>query len=106
MASKEELTDEHGLRVFVSGGGCSGLQYGMAFDTARDTDTINAVDGVRVIVDPISLDYLRGRKRWRKPHLVGLAYDFQRIEALPVNDWDVPLTAIVTDNATYHTAQP
>lgn len=53
-----------------------------------------------------SLDYLRGRKRWRKPHLVGLAYDFQRIEALPVNDWDVPLTAIVTDNATYHTAQP
>jgi len=53
-----------------------------------------------------SLDFLRGRRHWRKPHLIGLAYDFQRLETLPVNDWDVPLTAIVTDSATYSTAQP
>jgi 5-formyltetrahydrofolate cyclo-ligase len=53
-----------------------------------------------------SLDFLRGRRFWRKPHLVGLAYDFQRVDALPVNDWDVPLMSIVTDRHTYITAQP
>jgi len=53
-----------------------------------------------------SLDFLRGREYWRKPHLVGLAYDFQRVDTLPVNDWDVALTAVVTDHASYFTAQP
>jgi len=51
----------HALRVFVSGGGCSGMQYGMAFEeTPRDFDKIVAVDGVRLIVDPTSLMYLQG----------------------------------------------
>jgi len=53
-----------------------------------------------------SLDFLRGRRHWRKPHLIGLAYDFQRVEKLPAEDWDVPLTAIVTDHTIYQTAQP
>lgn len=51
----------HALRVFVSGGGCSGMQYGMAFEeTAREFDKVVAVDGVRLIVDPTSLMYLQG----------------------------------------------
>ncbi len=51
----------HALRVFVSGGGCSGLQYGMAFEeNARDFDQVVAVDGVRLIIDPTSLMYLQG----------------------------------------------
>lgn len=52
----------HALRVFVSGGGCSGLQYGMAFEAEpRDFDTVvDAGDGVRLIVDPTSMMYLRG----------------------------------------------
>ncbi len=51
----------HALRVFVSGGGCSGMQYGMAFEeTPRDFDKVVAVDGVRLIVDPTSLMYLQG----------------------------------------------
>lgn len=51
----------HALRVFVSGGGCSGLQYGMAFEeTARDYDKVVEVDGVRLLVDPTSLMYLQG----------------------------------------------
>lgn len=51
----------HALRVFVSGGGCSGLQYGMAFEEApRDFDAVVEEDGVRLIVDPTSLMYLRG----------------------------------------------
>lgn len=49
------------LRVFVSGGGCSGMQYGMRFEEApQDFDALVEVDGVRLIVDPTSLMYLQG----------------------------------------------
>jgi iron-sulfur cluster assembly protein len=52
---------EHALRVFVSGGGCSGLQYGMAFEqTPRDYDAVIESDGVKLVIDPTSLLYLRG----------------------------------------------
>ena len=51
----------YGLRVFVSGGGCSGLQYGMAFEaTARDFDTVIDQGGVQLFVDPTSMMYLAG----------------------------------------------
>lgn len=51
----------HALRVFVSGGGCSGLQYGMAFEEgARDFDAVVEEDGVRLLIDPTSLMYLKG----------------------------------------------
>jgi len=52
----------HALRVFVSGGGCSGMQYGMAFEEApRETDrVVVAENGVRLIVDPTSVMYLEG----------------------------------------------
>lgn len=51
----------HGLRVFVSGGGCSGLQYGMAFEARpRDFDTVVDQNGVKLLVDPTSLMYLAG----------------------------------------------
>lgn len=51
----------HALRVFVSGGGCSGLQYGMAFESEpRDFDALVEVDGIRLVVDPSSMLYLKG----------------------------------------------
>ncbi len=51
----------HALRVFVSGGGCSGMQYGMAFETEpRDFDALVEQDGVRLVIDPTSLLYLKG----------------------------------------------
>jgi iron-sulfur cluster assembly protein len=51
----------HALRVFVSGGGCSGMQYGMAFEESpKDFDRVVEVDGVRLIIDPTSLMYLEG----------------------------------------------
>ncbi len=51
----------HALRVFVTGGGCSGMQYGMAFESeAQEFDRVVAVDGVRLLVDPTSLMYLEG----------------------------------------------
>ncbi|HLU08370.1 MAG TPA: iron-sulfur cluster assembly accessory protein, partial [Oceanobacillus sp.] len=51
----------YALRVFVSGGGCSGLQYGMAFEQApRDFDAVVETEGVKLVIDPTSLMYLQG----------------------------------------------
>jgi iron-sulfur cluster assembly accessory protein len=58
---REKQLDGYGLRVFVSGGGCSGLQYGMTFDNeARDGDATWSAFGMNVMVDPISARYLSG----------------------------------------------
>jgi iron-sulfur cluster assembly accessory protein len=49
----------HGLRVFVSGGGCSGMQYGMALEAeARPYDHVVESHGVKVFIDPTSMMYL------------------------------------------------
>ncbi len=48
------------LRVYVEGGGCSGMQYGMTFDTKQADDREFAQNGVSVIIDAQSLEYLRG----------------------------------------------
>lgn len=51
----------YSLRVFVSGGGCSGFQYGMALDNQiRDSDLVSEMEGIKVIVDEVSIKYLRG----------------------------------------------
>jgi 5-formyltetrahydrofolate cyclo-ligase len=52
-----------------------------------------------------SFAFLLGRKHWRKPQLVGLAYEFQQLPSLPPQPWDVPLTAVATD-ATWHRFKP
>ncbi len=52
---------DYSLRVFVSGGGCSGLQYGMAFEKEADeSDTRVDTQGVSLLVDSMSLEYLHG----------------------------------------------
>src|ERR1700738_423622 len=57
----QENNPQLGLRVFVSGGGCSGLQYGMAFDdNVRAGDELVEQEGVRVVIDDFSAPYLRG----------------------------------------------
>ena len=51
----------YALRVFVSGAGCSGFQYGMALEgNIQDSDHTCEFDGVTVVVDQLSIDYLRG----------------------------------------------
>ncbi|MFK7815913.1 MAG: iron-sulfur cluster insertion protein ErpA [Gammaproteobacteria bacterium] len=57
----EEKNDNLKLRVFVSGGGCSGFQYGFTFDeTLQDGDTSVVNSGVTLLVDPMSFQYLMG----------------------------------------------
>ena len=46
------------LRVYVEGGGCSGLQYGMIFDETRDDDVVSEYFGVKVLTDKFSANYL------------------------------------------------
>lgn len=60
LLEKRELSDL-ALRVFVSGGGCSGFQYGMALeDNIRETDIVKEQHGVRLVIDEISINYLDG----------------------------------------------
>ena len=57
----EEGNPELKLRVYVSGGGCSGFQYGFSFeDAVSEDDTTVEKDGVTLLVDPASLQYLTG----------------------------------------------
>src|SRR3979409_2116951 len=57
----KENNPQLALRIFVSGGGCSGMQYGMAFDdTRRADDLVIDQDGVQIIVDDFSAPYIRG----------------------------------------------
>ena len=60
LLAKRELSG-YALRVFVSGGGCSGLQYGMALEAnIRDEDFTREFEDVKVVVDEVSINYLRG----------------------------------------------
>ena len=58
---EERKLEDHALRVFVTSGGCSGYQYGMALEpNVRETDLVVEEHGVRVVVDEVSINYLRG----------------------------------------------
>ncbi|ADC70918.1 MULTISPECIES: iron-sulfur cluster insertion protein ErpA [unclassified Thioalkalivibrio] len=58
---EEENNENLKLRVFVSGGGCSGFQYGFTFDeTVGDGDTVVENGGVTLLIDPMSFQYLVG----------------------------------------------
>jgi iron-sulfur cluster assembly accessory protein len=60
IMSQKGMVDSHALRVFVKGGGCGGMQYGMTFDEAREGDEVYEQHGLRVIVDSTSLFYIDG----------------------------------------------
>lgn len=57
----EKKLNNHALRIYVAGSGCSGIQYGMAIDdNINTTDTQVDVEGLKIIIDYQSLDYVRG----------------------------------------------
>lgn len=60
IMEQKGMKDTHALRVFVKGGGCGGMQYGMTFDEARDGDEVYEQHGMKVLVDPTSLFYIEG----------------------------------------------
>ena len=56
----EEGRMDLSLRILVSGGGCSGFQYGFAFDDPREDDLLCRGEGVEVRIDPVSARYVQG----------------------------------------------
>jgi iron-sulfur cluster assembly protein len=60
LAAQSDALETFGLRVGVRGGGCSGFQYALAFDTERDGDEVFQDHGLRILVDGPSLPYVRG----------------------------------------------
>lgn len=63
------------LRVAVTGGGCSGFQYSFAIDDARaDDDLVIEREGATVLVDPMSLDFLKGAELDFVDDLIGAAF--------------------------------
>ena len=62
----KSLLDEDGnqelkFRVYITGGGCAGFSYGFSFDeTVNEDDTVISKDGVQMLVDPMSIQYLAG----------------------------------------------
>jgi len=57
----ERKLEGYALRVYVAGGGCCGVNFGMALDNNfRDVDTTFDLNGIKVVVDEVSIDYLRG----------------------------------------------
>ena len=74
----------YALRVYVAGGGCCGVNFGMALDnTFNDADTMFDSSGVKVVVDPVSIDYLRGAT-------VGFVNDPQRGAGFTVDSPNLP----------------
>lgn len=71
LAQEQENLPQGGLRIYVQGGGCSGFSYGMVLDEAAAEDQVFDLEGVRVIVDPMSLRYLEGAEVDYKEDLMG-----------------------------------
>jgi iron-sulfur cluster insertion protein len=72
---REEDNPNLMLRVFISGGGCSGFQYGFTFDeTMEDGDSQVENQGVKLVVDPMSIQYLMGAEIDYKEDLQGAQF--------------------------------
>jgi iron-sulfur cluster insertion protein len=75
-----ELVAEEGnpnlmLRVFVQGGGCSGMSYGFTFDEVKNEDDFDfGYDEIRVVVDSMSMQYLQGATINYKEDLMGASF--------------------------------
>ena len=83
---KEMMAEEEGaayLRVGVQGGGCSGLSYGMGFDTDKhDDDTLLDVEGLKVLVDNESVSMLEGTKIDFKQNMMGGGFTIDNPNAI------------------------
>lgn len=69
------------LRVFVQGGGCSGMQYGFTFDQDRNEDDFDVPVDVPVVVDSMSMQYLQGATIDYKEDLMGSSFSINNPNA-------------------------
>jgi iron-sulfur cluster assembly accessory protein len=71
MDQEKESMPAGGLRIYVQGGGCSGFSYGMVLDEVSEGDQVFEREGVKVIVDPMSMKYLENAEVDYKEDLMG-----------------------------------
>ena len=76
LEQEKENIPAGGLRIYVQGGGCSGFSYGMVLDEAAEGDQVFEAEGVKLIVDPMSLRYLEGAEVDEIPGLHHLQQGF------------------------------
>jgi len=83
LLDKEGLAGQKGLRVFVQGGGCAGMSYGMVFDEADENgdDIVVEADGVRIILDMMSASVLNGTEIDYVDGLMGQGFTFSNPNA-------------------------
>ncbi len=84
---RELITDEGNdalkLRVFVTGGGCSGFSYGFTFDESEsEDDTVVETEGVALLIDPMSYQYLVGAEIDYSENLMGARFQVNNPNAL------------------------
>lgn len=72
---QQETEGEVGLRVGVRGGGCSGFQYALALDEQKEDDHVFDHDGIRLLVDPASLQYVDGSQVDFTESLMGSGFE-------------------------------
>ena len=78
----QDARDDLMLRIAVSGGGCSGFQYGFSLDDARQADdVVFQRDGVKVVIDSVSLDLLHGAEIDFVEDLVGSSFQVRNPNA-------------------------
>ena len=73
--AQQEAEGEVGLRVGVRGGGCSGFQYALALDEKKEDDHVFDHDGIRLLVDPASLQYVDGSQVDFTESLMGSGFE-------------------------------
>ena len=79
---QQEEAEAAFLRIAVSGGGCSGFQYGLSFDEQRNPDDfVFERDGVQVVVDDVSLDLLNGAELDFVEDLMGASFQIKNPNA-------------------------
>lgn len=72
---EEEGNNDLKLRVFISGGGCSGFKYGFTFDELiNEDDTVMEKNGVKLLIDPMSFQYLAGAEIDYEENLQGAQF--------------------------------
>jgi iron-sulfur cluster insertion protein len=82
LLKEEEQTPDTFLRITVSGGGCSGFQYGFSFDEERhEDDVVFEKDGVAVVVDEVSLSLLDGAEIDFVEDLMGASFQIRNPNA-------------------------
>ena len=82
LTSEKEVGNEGGLRLFVQGGGCAGMSYGMdVVGQAGDKDRVFEVEGARVFVDPKSWLFVNGTTVDFKESLMGRGFVFENPNA-------------------------